>query len=39
MLLKGANVRSLHRAVREILSAVPEKGFEIRVDVDPVNFL
>ncbi|MEN6464919.1 MAG: primosomal protein N' [Syntrophaceae bacterium] len=39
LLLKGGNVRSLHRAVRDILSRVPEKGFEIRVDVDPVNFL
>lgn len=39
LLLKGANVRSLHRAVRDILARVPEKGFEIRVDVDPVNFL
>lgn len=39
LLLKGAGARSLHRAVREILSSVPEKGFEIRVDVDPVNFL
>jgi len=39
MLLKGANVKSLHGAVKGILSAVPEKGFEIRIDVDPVNFL
>jgi primosomal protein N' len=39
MLLKGANVKSLHSAVRELISAVPEKGFEIRIDVDPVNFL
>jgi len=39
LLLKGANVRSLHNAVQDILFCVPEKGFEIRVDVDPVNFL
>jgi len=39
LLFKGAGVRSLHRAVHEILSAVPERGFDIRVDVDPVNFL
>lgn len=39
MLVKGANVSTLHEAVRELLSRVPEKGFEIRVDVDPVNFL
>jgi primosomal protein N' (replication factor Y) len=39
LLLKGANVRSLHNSVRDILSSVSEKGFEIRVDVDPVNFL
>ncbi len=39
LLLKGANVRSLHNAVRDILAGVAEKGFEIKVDVDPVNFL
>lgn len=39
LLLKGMNVRSLHGAVREILAQNRERGVDIRVDVDPLNFM
>ena len=39
LLLKGKNVGSLHRVVKDILAQNREKGLEIRVDVDPLNFM
>jgi primosomal protein N' (replication factor Y) len=39
LLLKGKNTGSLHGVVRDILAKNREKGLEIRVDVDPLNFM
>jgi len=39
LLLKGKNVGSLHGVVRDVLARNREKGLEIRVDVDPLNFM
>ena len=39
LILKGKNVGTLHGVVRDILAQNREKGLEIRVDVDPLNFM
>jgi len=39
LILKGKNVALLHRVVKDILAQHGQKGLEIRVDVDPLNFM
>jgi primosomal protein N' (replication factor Y) len=39
LLLKGKNIGSLHGVVKDVLAQNREKGLEIRVDVDPLNFM
>ncbi len=39
ILLKSKSVRSLHALLREALGVVQVKGCEVKIDVDPVNFV
>ncbi len=39
LLLKGKNINSLHALAKDVFSQAAAKRVEIRVDVDPVNFM
>ena len=39
MLIRGLNVRGIQRLTRELLSEARVPGCEVKVDVDPMNFL
>jgi primosomal protein N' (replication factor Y) len=39
VLLKGKNVKALHALARNILTKTGREGLDIKVDVDPVNFM
>jgi primosomal protein N' (replication factor Y) len=39
LILKGGSIKILHRMAKGILAQGSEKGMNIRLDVDPVNFI
>jgi primosomal protein N' (replication factor Y) len=39
LLLRGKQVRALHAFVRQLVEGADASGCEIRVDVDPMNFM
>jgi len=39
LLLKGEDIRMLHTLTRDILARSRGSGLDIKVDVDPVNFM
>lgn len=39
LILKGANVQSLHQVAQNLLSQRRRRGVDIRLDVDPLNFM
>jgi primosomal protein N' (replication factor Y) len=39
ILLKGQSVRLLQQLTKQVLSSVKASGCDIKVDVDPVNFM
>ena len=39
LLVRGKQVRPLHAFVRRLIEEADIQGCEIRVDVDPVNFM
>jgi primosomal protein N' (replication factor Y) len=39
LLLMGKDSRALHTLVKDILAGTKQKGLEIKVDVDPMNFM
>ena len=39
ILLKGRDIRALHTLAKKILTKTGEDGLDIKVDVDPVNFM
>ncbi len=39
LILKGGDIKKLHAVVRGILAEKKRRGLEIRVDVDPMNFM
>jgi primosomal protein N' len=39
LLARGRHVRTLHAFIRRLLAEADIRGCEVRVDVDPVNFM
>ncbi|MDD5775946.1 MAG: primosomal protein N', partial [Candidatus Omnitrophica bacterium] len=39
LLLRGTESRTLHALIREVLAGAKPSGLEIKVDVDPMNFM
>jgi primosomal protein N' (replication factor Y) len=39
LLLMGKDSRALHALIKDLLAGTKQKGLDIKVDVDPMNFM